>query len=131
MDVQEKINNFINSLPEPKGTDMETLHQLTLQQLQGCKLSFEDGKKIENKTVSNPNIGYGFQKMKYANGTTREIFQMGLSPNQTGISVYILGIKFKSYLEQVKIADTIESDIWLHTAMLIFFFNSNTVIETL
>jgi len=41
-----------------------------------------------------------FQILKYANGTTKEFFQIGLSPNQTGISVYILGIEDKTYLAQ-------------------------------
>ena len=65
-----------------------------------CKLWFLDGKNSENKTVSNPNIGYGFQAMKYADGTTRDFYQIGLSANKTGISVYILGIEDKKYLAQ-------------------------------
>lgn len=36
--------------------------------------------------------------MKYTDGTTREFYQIGLSANKTGISVYILGIKDKTYL---------------------------------
>ena len=36
--------------------------------------------------------------IKYADGTTREFYQIGLSANTTGISVYILGIKDKTYL---------------------------------
>ncbi len=36
--------------------------------------------------------------MKYANGKTREFFQIGVSANKTGISVYILGLKDKKYL---------------------------------
>ena len=65
-----------------------------------CKLWFLDGKNEENKTVSNPNIGYGTRAIKYADGTTREFYQIGLSANKTGISVYILGIKDKTYLAQ-------------------------------
>jgi hypothetical protein len=64
------------------------------------KLWFLDGKNSENKTVSNPNIGYGFQTIKYADGKTREFYQIGLSANTTGISVYILGIDDKKYLAQ-------------------------------
>jgi hypothetical protein len=63
-----------------------------------CKLWFLDGKNSEGKTVSNPNIGYGIQTIKYADGTTREFYQIGMSANTTGISVYILGIKDKTYL---------------------------------
>jgi len=63
-----------------------------------CKLWFLDGKDSNNKTVSNPNIGYGIQTIKYADGKTREFYQIGLSANTTGISVYILGIDDKAYL---------------------------------
>jgi hypothetical protein len=65
-----------------------------------CKLWFLDGKNEEGKTVSNPNIGYGFYTIKYADGKTREFYQIGLSANTTGISVYILGIDDKKYLAQ-------------------------------
>src|SRR4051812_39637278 len=100
MNVQEEIKTYIGSQPEPKRADMQALHKLTLQALPGCKLWFADGKDSENKTVSNPTIGYGFYSIKYANGTTRDFFQIGLSANKTGISVYILGIKDKTYLSQ-------------------------------
>ena len=43
-------------------------------------------------------MGYGFHTIKYANGTTKEFFQIGISANKTGISVYILGLKDKAYL---------------------------------
>lgn len=98
MNVQDQINNFITGLPEPKRTEMLELHQRMLQLLPGTRLWFEDGKNSENKTVSNPTIGYGFQVLKYADGKTREFFQIGLSANKTGISLYILGLKDKTYL---------------------------------
>ena len=88
----------MNSQPEPKRADMEALHQLTLQVLPKCRLWFLDGKDDKGKTVSNPNIGYGFQTIKYADGKTREFYQIGISANTTGISVYILGIDDKKYL---------------------------------
>ena len=98
MNVQEQIKKYIASQPEPKRSDMQELHKFVLQVLPGCKLWFLDGKNSENQTVSNPNIGYGLQTIKYADGTTREFYQIGLSANTTGISVYILGIKDKTYL---------------------------------
>ena len=98
MSVEAQIKKYIASQPEPKRSEMQALHLRTLQVLPGCKLWFEDGKDSENKTVSNPNIGYGSYIIKYANGKTREFFQIGISANTTGISVYILGIKDKKYL---------------------------------
>jgi len=100
MNVQEQIKKYITSQPEPKRSDMQELHRRILHVLPKCKLWFEDGKNSENKTVSNPNIGYGSYTIKYADGKTREFFQIGISANTTGISVYILGIKDKTYLSR-------------------------------
>src|SRR5882672_4932822 len=100
MTVAEQIKKYIISHPEPKRSDMQALHGIILQVMPACKLWFLDGKNSENKTVSNPNIGYGFQTIKYADGKTREFYQIGVSANTTGISVYILGIKDKKYLAQ-------------------------------
>ncbi|MBK9733122.1 MAG: DUF1801 domain-containing protein [Chitinophagaceae bacterium] len=98
MSIQEEIKNYINSQPEPKRSDMQALHNNILQVMPACKLWFLDGKDSENKTVANPNIGYGLQTMKYADGKTREFYQIGMSANTTGISVYILGLEDKKYL---------------------------------
>ena len=98
MNVQEQIKKYITSQPEPKRSDLQELHRVTLQVLPAGKLWFLDGKNSENKTVSNPNIGYGLQTMKTADGKSREFYQIGLSANTTGISVYVLGISDKTYL---------------------------------
>jgi len=100
MSVQEQIQKYLANQPEPKRSDMQALHRAILQVMPACKLWFLDGKDSENKTVSNPNIGYGLHTIKYADGTTREFYQIGLSANKTGISVYILGIEDKKYLAQ-------------------------------
>ena len=98
MNVQEQIKKYITSQPEPKRSDMQALHRTILEVMPACKLWFLDGKNSENKTVSNPNIGYGSHTIRYADGTTREFYQIGLSANKTGVSVYILGIEDKKYL---------------------------------
>lgn len=100
MNVQEEIENYITNQPEAKRSDMQRLHRLILQILPGCKQWFDDGKNSEGKIVSNPNIGYGAYTIKYADGKTREFFQIGISANTTGISVYIMGLKDKTYLAQ-------------------------------
>jgi len=101
MKVKEQIAEYIKSQPEPKRGDMQELHRIILKIKPACKLWFLDGKNSEGKTVSNPNIGYGFYAITYADGTTREFYQIGLSANKTGISVYILGIEDKKYLAEV------------------------------
>jgi len=98
MSVQEQIKNLIASQVEPKRSDLQALHKLTLHVLPKGKLWFDNGTNSENKTVTNPTIGYGLQTLKYADGKTREFFQIGVSTNKTGISVYIIGLKDKTYL---------------------------------
>ncbi|MFN1216509.1 DUF1801 domain-containing protein [Chryseobacterium kwangjuense] len=100
MTIQEQIQDYINSQPEPKRSDMLKLHRIIPELMPECKLWFLDGKNSENKTVSNPNIGYGHYTIHYADGKTREFYQIGLSANTTGISVYILGIDDKTYLAE-------------------------------
>src|SRR4029453_14601858 len=101
MNVQEQIKEYIAGQPEPKCSDMQVLHDIILQVRPACKLWFLDGKDSEGKTVSNPNIGYGLHTMKYTDGSTREFYQICLSANKTGMSVYILGIEDKKYLAEV------------------------------
>lgn len=100
MNIQEQIKEYINSQPESKCSDMQELHHMIQDISPGCSVWFLDGKNEDNKTVSNPNIGYGFQTMEYADGKTREFYQIGISANTTGISVYILTIKDKAYLSE-------------------------------
>ena len=100
MNIQKQINEYIASQPELKRADLEMLHQRILKLFPKCKLWFLDGKDDKGKIVSNPNIGYGFQTIKYADGKSREFYQIGISANTTGISVYIIGIEDKNFLAQ-------------------------------
>ena len=100
MNPQKGIKEYIATQPEPKRGEMHQLHDTILALMPMCKLWFLDGKDEKGKTVSNPNIGYGSQTIKYANGKTREFYQIGISANTTGISVYIMGVNDKKYLAQ-------------------------------
>lgn len=98
MNVQEQIDEYIASQREPKRSDMEQLHRMISEIKPGCKSWFLDGKNSENKTVSNPNIGYGLHTIHYADGKSRAFYQIGMSANTSGISIYILGIGDKTFL---------------------------------
>lgn len=100
MTIPEQIEDYITIQPEPKRSDMQELHRVILDVMPGCKLWFLDGNDGEGKVVSNPNIGYGFYTMQLAGGKTRAFYQIGMSANTTGISVYILGIDDKKYLAE-------------------------------
>jgi len=98
MSVTEQIKGYFDSLPESKGREMQALHQFILEILPNGKLWFLDGKDDTGKIVSNPNVGYGLRTIRYADGKTKEFYQIGISANTSGISVYILGIEDKNYL---------------------------------
>ena len=98
MKAQQQVQAYIDSLGGSKKTDMQALHQLILESVPGIKTRFLDGKNEEGKVVSNPNIGYGSYQMQYADGSSKEFYQVGISANTSGISLYILGIDDKKYL---------------------------------
>jgi Domain of unknown function (DU1801) len=100
MNTQEQIKNYVAALADAKRNDMLELHRIILTIRPRCRLWFLDGKDDSGKAVANPNVGYGTQTLKYANGNTKEFYQIGISANTTGISVYILGIEDKNYLAQ-------------------------------
>ena len=100
MTVQEQIKKYLTSQPEPKRSDMQELDRIIRQVIPAGKVWFLDGKDEKGKIVSNPNIGYGSYTINYADETTKEFYQIGLSANNTGISVYIMGLSDKKYLPQ-------------------------------
>lgn len=100
MNIQEQIKDYIASQPDSKRSEMEALHKRILKAFPVGKLWFLDGKDDKGKVVTNPNIGYGLLTIKYADGKTKEFYQVGISGNSTGISVYIMGIEDKKYLSE-------------------------------
>ena len=100
MNIQGEIKKYIAAQPETKRKEMQQLHHIVLGLMPGCKLWFLDGRDEKGKIVSNPNIGYGSQIIKYANGKTREFYQVGLSANTAGFSVYLMGLNDRKYLPQ-------------------------------
>jgi hypothetical protein len=98
MTIKSQIKDYIDSQPESKRSDMQALHNMVLKTKPASKLWFLDGRDDTGKIVSNPNIGYGSYTIIYANVTTKEFYQIGMSANTTGISDYIMGIEDKKYL---------------------------------
>jgi hypothetical protein len=98
--IQLQISDYLATQPARKRADLQTLHDLIRRLQPDGRLWFLDGKDERGRTVSNPNIGFGVQTMTYADGHTREFYQIGLSANTTGISVYIMGLDDKTYLAQ-------------------------------
>lgn len=96
--MERQIDDFIASQPPAKRSDLAVLHRLAQSLAPGCRLWFSDGRNSEGKVVANPTVGYGCYTIQYADGATREFFQVGLSANTSGISVYVMGLEDKTYL---------------------------------
>lgn len=95
MDTNTQIHHFISQQESAKQRDLLQLHELMLSILPAGKLWLEDGKNDAGKVVTNPTIGYGNQTILLAKGKSREMFQIGISANTAGISIYFIGIRNK------------------------------------
>lgn len=99
MSIPEQIAAHLATLPEPRQSELRTLHERILALLPGVRLWFHDGKDDTGKVISNPNIGYGFHTFIQAKGKRLDWFKASISATSTGISVYLLGIKDKEFLK--------------------------------
>lgn len=99
MDTNGQIQAFFTRLPETKAGELKQIHDSILRLSPDCPLDFFDG-IADGKVVSNPTIGYGRYSINYANGSTKEVARVGLSANSTGISVYLMGLSKKSFLQE-------------------------------
>lgn len=59
-----------------------------------------DGRNTDGKIVANPNIGYGSINLKYPNNIIKLFYNIGISANTTGISIYFMGVDNKEYLQK-------------------------------
>lgn len=98
MDVNAQIDGYLAAQPEPKRGDMHALHELLSRVMPGTRRWFVDGTDETGRTITNPSIGYGLHTIAYADVRTREWFQVGLSANTGGISVYVMGLEDRTYL---------------------------------
>lgn len=93
MDINSQIQAHIDSLNDETSKDLRTFHTLMLEWLPNTKLWFENGLNEDQKVVTNPTIGYGSYPHTFANKSIKELFQIGISANKSGISVYVMGIR--------------------------------------
>ena len=97
----ESVDAYLGSHPEPKRTDLYSLHERFTSLFPGSSVSYFDGLDDTGKVVANPTLGYGKHTIEYASGSSKEVFKLGLSANKTGISIYVMGIKDKALLKSL------------------------------
>ena len=99
-EIDERIEAYLGSLPERKQADLRALHHMIVAMNPGAERWFLDGKDERGKVVSNPNIGYGRQQRAYADGKVKAFYQVGISANTSGISVYLMGLADNDHLRR-------------------------------
>lgn len=100
MGVEEFICGYIQSLPEPKRSEVASLHEIILGLAPESRLWFLDGRDESGKVISNPSIGYGALERSKARGKTVQFYQVGVSANSSGLTVYLMSIADRAYLKE-------------------------------
>lgn len=100
MNTEQQIQAYLATLPAPKQADLRQLQQRILALAPGTRRWFLDGRNESGKVVSNPSIGYGELSKNYADGSSKAFYQVGLSANTGGLSLYVMGITDKTFLSR-------------------------------
>ena len=100
MSPVEQIEAYIAGQPPSKAEALRTLHRRILEIAPDVRLWFLDGRNDDGKVVSNPNIGYGAETLVYADGGSRPFYKIGLSATTSGLSLYVMGLKDRTYLPE-------------------------------
>ena len=97
-DVSDQIESYLAGQDAAKQADLREIHTQLLATYPECRLWFNDGTNEQGKVVANPTVGYGVYTIRYADGSSREFFRIGLSGNTSGMSVYVMGLDDNAYL---------------------------------
>ena len=98
MSTAEKISQHLATLSREKSAELSRLYQLIHGEMSTEDLQFFDGKNEQGKVITNPTIGFGQCRLTYSDGSFQDTFRLGISANSTGLSIHILGLKDKKFL---------------------------------
>jgi hypothetical protein len=90
---------FLQHFPDSKQQELQEFIRIVAQVAPQENAIFYDGKDKEGKVVTNPAIGFGSYLHHFSDGRVEEVYRLGLSPNATGFSIYVLGLKDKEILK--------------------------------
>ncbi|MEY5002043.1 MAG: hypothetical protein RLZZ211_2079 [Bacteroidota bacterium] len=93
------MHTFLHHFPDAKQLELQELMQLVAKVAPQEKAAFYDGKDKEGKVVTNPALGIGNYLHHFSDGRVEQMYRIGISPNATGFSIYVLGLKDKEILK--------------------------------
>lgn len=100
MTTEILIEQHFQNLPSPKAEALRGLYQLLREEIPQAELHFFDGRNEAGKVVTNPTIGFGKSRIHYTNGSFQDTFRIGICATSIGLSIYILGLEDKKFLNE-------------------------------
>jgi hypothetical protein len=94
------MQSYLQKLPRSKQQELQEFIRIVAQVAPQEMATFYDGKDKEGKVVTNGTIGFGSYIHHFSDGRVEQLYRIGISPNATGFSIYVLGLKDKEILKQ-------------------------------
>lgn len=91
---------ILQYFPDTKQHELHEFIRMVAQVVSEEKATFFDGKDKEGKVVTNTTLGFGSYLHHFSDGRVEPMYRIGISPNATGFSIYVLGLKDKEILKQ-------------------------------
>ena len=93
------MQSYLQKLPRSKQQELQEFIRIVAQVAPKEKAIFYDGKDKEGKVVTNPALGFGSYLHHFSDGRVEQLYRIGISPNATGFSIYVLGLMDKEILK--------------------------------
>lgn len=90
---------ILHHFPESKQQELQEFIRLVAKVAPQEKAAFYDGKDKEGMVLTNPALGFGSYTHHFSDGRVEQLYRIGISPNATGFSIYVLGLKDKEILK--------------------------------
>ena len=86
-------HKIMQPIPDTKQHELHEFIRMVAQVASEEKATFFDGKDNEGKVVTNTTLGFGSYLHHFSDGRVEPMYRIGISPNATGFSIYVLGLK--------------------------------------
>jgi hypothetical protein len=93
------MQSYLQKLPRSKQQELQEFIRIVAQVAPQEMATFYDGKDKEGKVVTNGTIGFGSYLHHFSDGRMEQLYRIGISPNATGFSIYVLGLMDKEILK--------------------------------
>jgi len=90
--IEGPVESFLRTLKPSRRGEMDRWIQVLRTNFPRASIRFFSGLNQEGRAVTLPTLGFGSYLHRFANGTTEDLFQVGVRLTQKGISIHCLGL---------------------------------------